>query len=286
MELERAGTGATVPLDVLGGIAFAGFVGIACMRVGAHAVNAATDNAWVAMISWEGVWFVAAMLCRSLLPSGIVHDISWRSTLEGLKLDWPELLFATYTFGVVAAWLGAIHFTVAPVAFALAVGAAEECFFRVLVLGWLVTRVSTPAALTISAVVFGLAHLHELSLLGVLSIVPQTAGGFVLGAAYLRTRNPLGPIIAHAYWDLPYFLGFGLATSGGSTAGGMPSVASLLPWMCFAVYGLWLVRHGIPAAGRVDPVGCSCRSCHQHPHASSHQHQHHAHVAPAPAHAW
>jgi membrane protease YdiL (CAAX protease family) len=210
---------------------------------------------WAPVIGWESVWLVAAILCGPLMPSGIRHHISWRSTIEGLGLDWPELLYATWVLGIYVAWLGELRIEAGPIAMALAVGTAEEFIFRVLLLGWLVTKLPAPSALALSSVVFGCAHLHELSLLGLLSVVPQTAGGFMLGAIYLRTRNPLASILSHAYWDFPYFMVIGTGVSGGSTEAGMPGVLDLVPWMVFMIYGLWLVRHGIPLVGRVTPVG-------------------------------
>jgi membrane protease YdiL (CAAX protease family) len=248
-------------LDVAGGVAFAWFIGLLCMRAGGmlfHGVG------WAPESGWESVWLIAAMLCSPLMPSAIRHDISIASTLKGLLLDWPELIYATWILGIYTSYIGTIHLDPGPVALALAVGTAEEFIFRVLLLGWLVGRLSVPAALAVSATCFGLAHLHEVSLIGILSIVPQTAGGFVLGAVYLRTRNPLAPILCHAYWDFPYFMAMGGGVSGGSTEGGMPTVGELAPWMVFMVYGLWLVRHGIPVAGRVSAVGAECGSCGAH----------------------
>jgi membrane protease YdiL (CAAX protease family) len=209
---------------------------------------------WVSVIAWETVWLVAAMLCAPLMPSGIRHDISWRSTWEGLMLDWPEILYATWVLALYVQYLGELRLDAGPIALALAVGTAEEFIFRVLLLGWLVSKLPAPHALAISAVVFGVAHLKELSVLGLLSIAPQTAGGFVLGAVYLRTRNPIAPILVHAYWDFPYFMAMGAGVSGGGTEQGMPTVAELTPWIAFMVYGLWLVRDGIPMVGRVTPV--------------------------------
>lgn len=256
IDAPRPLTGLRAILDLAGGVAFAMLVGLLCMRAGSHLF---AGVGWVPVIAWESVWLIAAMLCSHLLPSGIRHDISWRSTIEGLRLDWPELLFASYTLLAFAASIGGIRIAAGPVAMALAVGTAEEFIFRVLLLGWLVSRVSAPVALSISACVFGAAHLHELSLLGIASVIPQTAGGFVLGAVYLRTRNPLGPILAHAFWDYPYFMVLGVGVSGGSTAGGMPALVQLAPWLGFLVYGLWLVRSGVPLVGRVSPVGAPSR---------------------------
>jgi membrane protease YdiL (CAAX protease family) len=245
-------------LDVAGGIAYAMFIGILCMRAGGYVF---TGVGWGPVIGWESVWLMAAIVCSPLMPSAIRHDISVASTLKGLLLDWPELLYATWILGIYSSYIGTIRLDPGPVALSLAVGTAEEFIFRVLLLGWLVGRLSVPAALAVSATCFGLAHLHEVSIVGVLSVVPQTAGGFVLGAIYLRTRNPLGPILAHAYWDFPYFMALGGGVSGGSTAGGAPTVVDLLPWMTFIVYALWLVRHGVPIAGRVSAVGEECARC-------------------------
>lgn len=252
-------------LDVAGGVCFAWLVGMLCMQGGSMVFGGA---GWTQAIAWESVWLVAAIVCSPLLPSGIRHDISVRSTLEGLALDWPELLYSTWILAIYVQYLGELRLDAGPIALSLAVGTAEEFIFRVLLLGWLITKLPAPHALAVSAVVFGAAHLQEVSLVGVLSIVPQTAGGFVLGAVYLRTRNPIPVILAHAFWDFPYFMALGAGVSGGSTEAGIPSVLDLVPWMAFIVYGLWLVRDGISLPGRVDPVGCRCGggSCPVHAH--------------------
>jgi len=265
LEAPRGEVGLRQWLDVAGGVAFALLIGIICRNVGNELI--AGQVGWAPIIAWESVWLVAAILCAPLMPSAIRHDISWRSTFEGLALDWPELLYATWVLGTFVALIGALVLDAGPIGLALSVGIAEEFIFRVLLLGWLVGKLPAPHALAVSSLVFGLAHLHELSLVGVLNVVPQTAGGFVLGAVYLRTRNPIGPILAHAYWDFPYFMALGVV-SGGSTAAGMPTVASLAPWIGFIIYGLWLVRHGVPLTGRVDPVGCSCGDCGVHTRAT------------------
>ncbi|MCZ4496295.1 MAG: hypothetical protein JWM25_878 [Thermoleophilia bacterium] len=257
-ELARGREGWRAWLDVAVGVAFAASIGFMCMRAGTLFFSGV---GWIPVITWESVWLIAAIMCAPLMPSAIQHDISWRSTLEGLKLDWPELFYATWVLGIYAAHIGMIRLDAGPIALALSVGIAEEFIFRVLLLGWLVGRISAPAALTVSSVVFGMAHLHEFSVVGFASIIPQTAGGFMLGAIYLRTRNPIAPILAHAYWDFPYFMVMGMGVRGGSTAGGGPTLMEIVPWLVFIVYGLWLVRHGIVTAGRADPVGCTCDSC-------------------------
>jgi len=267
VEARRHDTSMRAWLDVAGGVALALFVGVLCMKVPATWFGS-DGMGWVPAIAWESVWLVAAILLSVVMPSGIRHDISVKSTIEGLKLDWPELMYATWVLGLYAAYIGELRLDMAPLGLALAVGTAEEFIFRVLLLGWLVSKVPAPTALAISSVVFGLAHIDEISLAGVLACAPQTAGGFVLGAVYLRTRNPIAPILAHAFWDYPYFMGMAAGVSGGGGVGGMPmpTVGELVPWIAFTVYGLWLVRHGVPLVGRVEPVGCTCEgpSCAVH----------------------
>lgn len=257
-QVRGGGTSLRTWIEVVAGVWLAIAVGYMCARGGGYVF---TGTGWGTVIGWESVWLVAAILCSFVLPSGIRPDISVRSTLEGLKLDWPELVYGTWVLGAFVTYIGELRFEVGPIGMALAVGTAEEFIFRVLLLGWLVTKLPAHKALVVSSIVFGIAHLHEVSLVGALSVVPQTAGGFVLGAVYLRTRNPLGPILAHAFWDWPYFMLLGAGVSGGGTEGGVPSVASLLPWIAFMVYGLWLVRPQVAMVGRVQPVAAPCRAC-------------------------
>jgi membrane protease YdiL (CAAX protease family) len=251
VEAPRAEARLRTLLDVAGGIIFVMFVSFVVIAL---ARGAFVGGSWTGVIGWESVWLIAAMLCAPLMPSGIRHVITWRSTIEGLALSWPQLLYGSIVFASLAAYVGGVHVRPGPLGLALAVGTAEEFIFRVLLLGWLVTKLPAPHALAISACVFGLAHLHELSVLGIVSVAPQVGSGFVFGAVYLRTRNPLGSILVHAYWDFPYFMALGLGVSGGGTGSGMPPLLQLAPWLAFMVYGLWLVRFGIPLVGRIDPI--------------------------------
>lgn len=257
IEQRRPATGTRQLLDVAGGVCAAVLISLVCMRIGSMLFRGA---GWPAAIAWESVWLLAALAAAPLLPRGVAHEISWRTTRDGIVLDWPELILATWTLVTMSIYIGGFELRLAPLAMSLAVGVAEEFMFRVLLVGWLVTRVSVPAAVIVGGAVFGLAHLHELSIVGLLSVLPQTAGGVILGAIYLRTRNPLGPILVHAFWDYPFFMALGVSVSGGSPSDGMQSVAQVAPWIGFMVYGLWLVRHGTSAAGRVDPVSYAAAS--------------------------
>lgn len=234
-------------LDVLGGIVCIYFISVIMRTVGQHLFQGV---GWGAAIGWESVWVMTVLAALPVVRLGIEHATTWTTTLRGLALDWPELAFTTLVMlevlrmGMPSEWLG-------PLGFALSVGIAEELLFRVLLLGWLVTKLEVSKALLVSAIVFGLAHLHELSMLGLANIAPQFAGGMLLGAVYLRTRNPIAPILAHAYWDLPYFLAFGNGISGGGTEAGYPSVTQMLTWAAFTIYALWLIRVRVAAGAQV-----------------------------------
>lgn len=198
---------------------------------------------WAGAIAGKAPELMIVLLCAPLFRSGVTPRFSWRSTVEGVWLDWPELAFATWVLISAVAAAGLPNGIFWPLLLALAVGTGEEFLFRVLLLGWLLDRLSPFVALLAGSAVFGLAHLHEVSLVGLVSVAPQFCGGMVLGAIYMRTRNPLGPILCHAFWDLPYFLVLGANISGGGTEGGMPPlVATLVPWGLYAVYGIFLIR--------------------------------------------
>ncbi len=244
-----------VAADVAGGLSFAVVVyllaPVVIWRLFFHLLIGRT---WTVSIMWECVNLLICIVVAPLLANGVRHTINWSTTLRGLALDWPELMFAFAFFYVPVIAAGAPGGVVGPALFSLSVGFSEEMLFRVLILGWLITRMSTERAVLLSAFIFGIAHLHELSLVGLMNIVPQFMGGIVLGAIYLRTRNPLGGVIAHTLWDWPIFMAYGLGVSGGSTEAGMPSVLWTIIWGLFGVYGLYLVRTSAPAEGRVQAV--------------------------------
>jgi membrane protease YdiL (CAAX protease family) len=236
--------------DVAGGIAFAFVVGVVMMNV---ASMLSSWQSWSGGIGWETVWLVVALLCVPLMPSAVNHRITWNTTILGVALDWPEMVIACTILYTNLTTVGLPHGIAGPLGFSIAVGAAEEMIFRVLLLGWLATKIKPESAVLVSAAVFGLVHLQELSLVGAMNCTSQFAGGVVFGAIYLRTANPLGPIIGHAFWDFSIFVGWGLV-SGGSTEYGMPTVAELWFPIVIAVYGMWLIRPSVPCVGRTPEM--------------------------------
>ena len=99
-------------------------------------------------------------------------------------------------------------------------------------------------SLVVSSLIFGALHLINLSHAGVAETLMQVGyaagAGFLFGAAYLRSRNIVGPVICHAIVDItasiftlpenaPEVIPFTIATSIIITVGGI-------------LIGLWLIR--------------------------------------------
>ncbi len=73
---------------------------------------------------------------------------------------------------------------------------AEELFFRGLLLPLLLHRLSTPAAVILSSLLFAGFHFHAPSFLSLFAVA------IVCAVAYLRTRSLAAPIILHAAYNL------------------------------------------------------------------------------------
>jgi uncharacterized protein len=78
---------------------------------------------------------------------------------------------------------------------AIAAPLFEEFFFRGFLLPSLTRYVPVWAAIGLSGLLFGVAHL-SLS-----EILPLTSLGIILGTIYVRTRNLLAPMLLHSLWN-------------------------------------------------------------------------------------
>jgi len=117
---------------------------------------------------------------------------------------------------------------------ALAPGFAEELIFRGILMRLVWEAAGARAALAISAIVFGLAHLlnpgHALA--GPVAIIFEA--GLPLGALFLLTGRLWASIGAHAGWNFTQGYVFGAEVSGANPAGHLflatprPGVSALL----------------------------------------------------------
>ncbi|MFZ1249699.1 MAG: CPBP family intramembrane glutamic endopeptidase [Candidatus Saccharimonadales bacterium] len=76
----------------------------------------------------------------------------------------------------------------------------EEVLFRGLLLEQLLRRYGSVVAITISSILFAVAHINPVYALGVLPL------GFVLGYCYKRTRSIVPGIFIHGAWNLMVLL--------------------------------------------------------------------------------
>jgi membrane protease YdiL (CAAX protease family) len=98
-------------------------------------------------------------------------------------------------------------------AFFLIAGAFEELIFRGFPFQALVHNLGGAAAVAITAVFFGLAHLANPSASAISTINTMLAGAW-LGLAYLMTRSLWLAIALHYSWNLAMIFVFGLPVSG------------------------------------------------------------------------
>jgi membrane protease YdiL (CAAX protease family) len=119
-------------------------------------------------------------------------------------------LFGAYTITGIHPGYGIL------VGLALGIGAgfAEEIFFRGVLLRKLSSNLSTPLAILIVSVAFGMSHLgnDDVSVLGVIAIIVE--GGLLLSAAYFVTKRLWFAIGFHFGWN--FLLGgiYGMNVSG------------------------------------------------------------------------
>jgi membrane protease YdiL (CAAX protease family) len=71
----------------------------------------------------------------------------------------------------------------------------EECLFRGFLLPSLTRYVPVWAAIGLSGLLFGVAHLS------MSEIIPLTTLGIILGVVYTRTRNLLASMLLHSLWN-------------------------------------------------------------------------------------
>ena len=148
------------------------------------------------------------------------------------------------TIGVLAALglyritgMGSISDLVGPLAQSLAAAATEEIVFRGVIFRLSEASLGTPLALLISATVFGLIHLlnGNATLQGALCIIFEA--GILLAAAFMLTRRLWFPMGMHFAWNFTQGGIFGVAVSGGATAGLFRGVLSGPAWLSGGAFG-------------------------------------------------
>ena len=126
---------------------------------------------------------------------------------------------------------------ITPLAMMTFVGVFEEVLSRGIVLRIAEQSLGSWAALSISSLLFGLAHLPGEGT-GALAIIITIVAGVLFGAAYLMTRRLWLGIGIHIAWN--YTLGsiYSIAVSGRETKGLLHGTVSGPDWITGGEYGL------------------------------------------------
>ncbi len=220
-------------------------------------------------VSTLAVAGVCALVTLTFLWSLLLRR-GWRSLVEwvGARIDCTapiyllaDLLAACLAFSVVffVEWSTGVievlsiqlhsHQLVALAAYILAVAAAEEIVFRMLVLNGLVLIFESRwQAILLGALLFGAVHASNPSA-SAISLLGNSLGGVLYGAAYLRHRSIWLPLGLHAGWN--FFQGpvFGFLVSGLDLRSLIVHAPAAKSWFAGSAYG--------PEA---DPIGFLARS--------------------------
>jgi membrane protease YdiL (CAAX protease family) len=159
--------------------------------------------------------------------------------------------------------MGASSLLWAALASSLVTGVFEELLFRGVLFRLIEDSWGSYAALAISSLFFGAAHLFNpnATLLSAAAIMIEA--GIFLGAAYMLTRRLWLPIGIHAGWNFTEGGVFGAAESGNAPHGWLQSTTSGPAWLSGGEFGpeasvvtvvicgaiglalvLWVARHG------------------------------------------
>ncbi|WNZ11667.1 CPBP family intramembrane glutamic endopeptidase [Streptomyces sp. 11x1] len=200
--------------------------------IGGQVVAAVQGNAWLTLVL--GV-LTAVLAVR--VYGWVVRRTERRPATEvareGARAAFGRgALIGAALFGAVMvnlAWLGdyevrglgSVSGAVGLVGFMAAAAVTEELLFRGVLFRIVEDRVGTWVALTLTGVLFGLAHLFnpDASLWGALAIAIEAGG--MLGAAYVATRSLWVPIGLHFGWNFAESGLFSTEVSGNGTKQGL-----------------------------------------------------------------
>jgi len=196
-----------------------GFIGYAFLQTLAAQVNnpylTAAGSIALLLLYWAGVWLIERVPAHDLRIGKLLPH-----TFSGFLIG---AAFIAIVVGLIAA-AGCAHVTpndgfswkeqAGQLILFLSVGVGEEMVFRGILFRWIDRRWGFAAALTVSALFFGIMHIAQPGASLWSSIAIAIEAGLLLGAAYKWSGTLWMPIGIHWAWN--YFQGnvFGIAVSG------------------------------------------------------------------------
>ncbi|WP_298283318.1 type II CAAX endopeptidase family protein [Novosphingobium sp.] len=181
-------------------------------------------------IEWRANDELPAVTLLHELPLGLLIGAALFTLATGIVAVLGGLRVERFN-GIGAIW--------AMLALAVTSGVIEEILFRGILLRHLEAMLGTWAALLITSVLFGAAHLSNdgASLFAAFAIAMEA--GILLGAAYLWTRRLWAPIGIHAAWNFTQGWVFSVPVSGSNTTNGLLITVREGPdWLTGGAFGL------------------------------------------------
>ncbi|GAA0967466.1 CPBP family intramembrane glutamic endopeptidase [Actinocorallia libanotica] len=260
------------------------FLAVAAVAlIGSQGVMAVQGNAWLTLLIGALTAVLSVLVYRWVVRRTEHRTVTELATEGARAATYRGLLIGFAMFGAVIVNLfflghykidgpGSITGALGLVGFMLAAAVTEELLFRGVLFRIVEERMGTWIALSLTALLFGLAHLPNpnATLWGAIAIAIEAGG--MLAAAYVATRNLWLPIGLHFAWNFAASGIFSTTVSGNDTQQGLldssmsgpailtggdfgpeGSVYSVLFGLLLTVFFLWLARrrgHIVPRRRR------------------------------------
>ena len=165
-------------------------------------------------------------------------------------------------------WGGTEQLLMVLLAAALIPGILEEILFRGILFRWIEAFGGSWAALVVTSILFGLAHILNPAATWFSSFAIAVEAGVLLGGAYMLTRSLWMPIGLHAAWNFTQGFIFDVPVSGLDqqglvearlsgpellSGGAFGLEASVIALVIATAAGLWLVMLAVRRGEQVQP---------------------------------
>jgi membrane protease YdiL (CAAX protease family) len=215
---------------------------LAVSFLGSQGLALAGDNPWLALAVGLATavlavlvyaWVVRRTEHRAVVEvsrEGAVAGLGW-GTLLGVALFALVIVNLAFLGSYTVHGLGTVTGAVGLVGFMAAVAVGEELMFRGVLFRIIEGWTGTWIALTVTSLLFGLAHLvnPNATLWGALAIAIEAGG--MLTAAYVATRKLWVPIGLHLGWNIAGSAIFSTEVSGNNTPQGLLDASTSGPML-------------------------------------------------------
>ncbi|MFE0520294.1 CPBP family intramembrane glutamic endopeptidase [Streptomyces sp. NPDC058954] len=205
---------------------------VAVGAVGGQVVTAVQDNPWLSLLLGGLTAVLSVFVYRWVVGRTEGRPVTelaregargalYRGTVIGVVMFGCVIANIAFLGDYDVHGFGSLTGAIGLVGFMAGAAVTEELMFRGLLFRLVERRLGTYAALTLSSVLFGAAHLfnEHATLLGAIAIAIEAGG--MLGAAYAATRTLWLPIGLHFGWNFAESGIFGTEVSGNGATHGL-----------------------------------------------------------------